>query len=733
VAAGLVLGALNSLNLSDVAHAAFLFAGGAIALPFVVFGLFRLRPSRSPLGTLLPLALAIWVAASFVDLVSVQPGFSDTAKVLWLVASVLLVPAVLVLLLRDEPWRAVFVDIASLVATLGVVASVFLVVPYLETSELPLFERITQVGYGASDIVLGAVVLRLLVAPRPRNRAALMVGGSMVALLCSDLVWNWLTLDGQYVNGTWADAGWIAFPLLLAAAVLHPSMAELVGERPPRRERLAVSSAIILGGATLSTAALHAVVDIHAGEAGSNLFAVTGVALVVAVLVMFRVGSLIRQSQRLSSRLRVALDERDRELAQSQERYRALVERMPAVIYLLREPSPGERPVAVYVSPQSQAIIGLDADELVATGDLFERSVHPDDTACFLANRNSLRQAGQSAEVEFRIVRPDGEELWLRAAETAVRSDDGTLSIQGILTNVTARKTAEFERDRMELDLRLAQKLESVGQLAAGVAHEINTPIQFVGDTVRFLDDAFGDVTALLEQYGRLHHAAREGRVDDELLEETAAAEDHADVDYLAERVPQAFGRANDGIARIAGIVGAMRAFAHPPTSEKAPVDINEALRTTLIVAANEYRYTADVETDFADLPPVVCDAGDMNQVFLNLVVNAAHAIQDVVGDTGERGTITIGTRTEGPEAVITVGDTGPGIPADIVNRVFDPFFTTKEIGRGTGQGLALVRSIVADKHEGHVTVHTSVGGGTTLEIRLPLDVPAALEMELVT
>jgi two-component system NtrC family sensor kinase len=272
-----------------------------------------------------------------------------------------------------------------------------------------------------------------------------------------------------------------------------------------------------------------------------------------------------------------------------------------------------------------------------------------------------------------------------------------------------------------------------VGQLAAGIAHEINTPIQFVGDTVRFLDDAFGDVTALLEQYGRLHDAARQNQVDDDLLEETAAAEDHADINYLAERVPQAFGRANDGIARIAGIVGAMRAFAHPPTSEKAPVDINEALRTTLIVAANEYRYTADVETDFADLPPVVCDAGDMNQVFLNLVVNAAHAIQDVVGDTGERGTITIGTRTEGPEAVITVGDTGPGIPADIVNRVFDPFFTTKEIGRGTGQGLALVRSIVADKHEGHVTVHTSVGGGTTLEIRLPLDVPAALEMELVT
>jgi signal transduction histidine kinase len=227
-----------------------------------------------------------------------------------------------------------------------------------------------------------------------------------------------------------------------------------------------------------------------------------------------------------------------------------------------------------------------------------------------------------------------------------------------------------------------------------------------------------------------LHRAALRNAVNDQLLLEVTDAEEQADLAYLTERVPQAFERAFDGIGRVAGIVGAMRAFAHPPTAEKTPVDLNEALRNTLVVAANEYKYNADVDTRFGNLPPVLCDAGDMNQVFLNVVVNAAHAIQDVVGDSGERGTITIATHVDGSDAIVTIADTGPGIPDDVVARVFDPFFTTKELGRGTGQGLALVRSIVADKHAGRVTLQTT-GDGTTFEIRIPLVPPTALPEEV--
>ena len=273
---------------------------------------------------------------------------------------------------------------------------------------------------------------------------------------------------------------------------------------------------------------------------------------------------------------------------------------------------------------------------------------------------------------------------------------------------------------------RLTQRLEAVGQLAAGIAHEINTPMQYVENSVSFVRAAVDDAWALIDRYRELLRADR-ALAWDERRELMGEAEDDADLEYMRRRLPEAFDRVVEGVERVTTIVRAMRSFAHPPTTELAPASLNEAIAATLAVCRNEYKYVADIELDLGDLPPVLCNAGDLNQVFLNLVVNAAHAIQDVVGRSGERGTITIRTRAGGGQVSVEVTDTGNGIPEDVRERIFEPFFTTKEVGRGTGQGLAIAQAIVA-RHEGRIEVADAPAArGTTVRVQLPQREPAQL------
>jgi two-component system, NtrC family, sensor kinase len=210
------------------------------------------------------------------------------------------------------------------------------------------------------------------------------------------------------------------------------------------------------------------------------------------------------------------------------------------------------------------------------------------------------------------------------------------------------------------------------------------------------------------------------------VLHAVSEMEERTDADYLEQEILRAIGETLDGIDRVATIVSAMKRFAHPDTGEKTLVDLNEAIRTTLTVARNEIKYVADVELELGDLPHVPCFPGDFNQVLLNLLVNSAHAIGDVVGTSGGRGRITIRTARADGAVFLSIGDTGGGIPDAIRSRVFDPFFTTKEVGKGTGQGLAIARSIVVDKHGGELTFMTEMGRGTTFTIRLPLADPTA-------
>jgi len=187
------------------------------------------------------------------------------------------------------------------------------------------------------------------------------------------------------------------------------------------------------------------------------------------------------------------------------------------------------------------------------------------------------------------------------------------------------------------------------------------------------------------------------------------------------EEMPKAISQSLGGVERVATIVRAMKEFAHPEQKEKVAANLNQALASTLVVARNELKYVADIETDYGELPAVECHLGDLNQVFLNLLVNAAHAVKDAVDGTGNRGTIRVQTRPQGEWVKISIGDTGAGIPESIRSKVFDPFFTTKPVGRGTGQGLAIARSIVVDKHGGTLTFESEVGRGTTFVIGLPI------------
>jgi signal transduction histidine kinase len=287
------------------------------------------------------------------------------------------------------------------------------------------------------------------------------------------------------------------------------------------------------------------------------------------------------------------------------------------------------------------------------------------------------------------------------------------------------------DRHRLETELRHAQKLESVGQLAAGIAHEINTPVQFVGDNVRFLRDAFDGLIVALEPPGAAPGGGR-----------GAAGEPEAggpggrgtDLVFLTEEVPLAIDQTLQGVERIATIVRAMKAFGHPSGEQKAPADLNQAVRDTLIVANNAFKYVADVVTDLGELPPVWCHLGDINQVLLNLIVNASHAISAAVDSNGGRGTITVRTSRDGAEVAIEVADTGVGIPPEIAERIFEPFFTTKEVGEGTGQGLSLAYSLVHDRHGGSIGFRTEPGRGTTFTVRLPVGsapVPLALQARI--
>lgn len=361
------------------------------------------------------------------------------------------------------------------------------------------------------------------------------------------------------------------------------------------------------------------------------------------------------------------------------------------------------------VNPVAEELCGLPRKELVGRSCREIGWRYLDSRArdhCLLMDRNLVNE-------EMRLERPDGRILpIIKTVVSAKRR--GELRLFEIVFDISDRKA-------LERQLAVAQKLESLGELSAGIAHEINTPTQYIGDNLHFLSTAFAGLSTALAAVEAVAGRLAEAAGDAAALEAIAAARQAADVEFLLEETPRALEQSVEGVARVTAIVSAMKKFSHPGGEEKSAVDINAAVDNTVTVAKNEWKYVADVDLQLdRSLQPVFCLPGDVNQVLLNILVNAAHAVAEKVKGTSEKGRITIRTEADGDFLKLSVADTGAGIAEENRPKIFDPFFTTKEVGKGTGQGLAITHNIVVAKHGGTIDFESEPGVGTTFVVRLP-------------
>jgi two-component system, NtrC family, sensor kinase len=321
----------------------------------------------------------------------------------------------------------------------------------------------------------------------------------------------------------------------------------------------------------------------------------------------------------------------------------------------------------------------------------------------------------------------DGDVFWRRDGSSfsadyivcPIRSDEGDVT-GAVLTfrNLTEQRMIEAKRIHN-------MKLLSIGELAAGIAHEINTPVQFIANNLHFLQESFADLTRLISTYRDLLSQLSDKQ--EELgcsFDALGAMEEEVDLEYLEEEVPRALEQTLEGVDSVTRLVLGLKGFSHSGNDIRTGTDVNQIIANTLIVCRNEYKYIADIETVLEKLPIIDAYPGDIGQVILNLIINAAHAIADVKGNDDSKGKVTIQSRKDGDWIEVSVTDTGAGIPESIRERIFDPFFTTKEVGRGSGQGLAIARSIIVDKHEGEFFFTSELGRGSTFTLKIPSATP---------
>ncbi len=378
--------------------------------------------------------------------------------------------------------------------------------------------------------------------------------------------------------------------------------------------------------------------------------------------------------------------------------------------------------VMTFVNPECEWILGWDAEQMLGKSWLDLVSPERDNlgTDAEKVLIETLNDGLLRREEGVSLLHKDGFLIPVTYTVSAMIEGEEITGAVITYNDITERKRAEEERSRMERQLNQTHKMEAVGQLAGGIAHEINTPIQYVEENLRFLQESNVDINMLLDAYHTLLRQAESIESLRPQVEEVKRIMNDVDFDYLKGETPKTLEQTLEGARQVARIVLAMKEFAHPGSHNMESVDLNQIIRNTVAVCKNEWKYVAETELQLAeDLPQVECLGGEISQVVLNLIVNAAHAIEATKREG--KGKITISSALSNGQIEVRIADNGSGIPEAIRESIFNPFFTTKEVGRGTGQGLAIAQDIVAGKHRGQLFFETEEGVGTTFVIRLPL------------
>ncbi|MGJ9417208.1 ATP-binding protein [Massilia sp. CMS3.1] len=402
-------------------------------------------------------------------------------------------------------------------------------------------------------------------------------------------------------------------------------------------------------------------------------------------------------------------------------RLQYLIDNTPAIIYCT---VPSGDFKMTFVSNNARNVLGYRPEEMLADPNFWFDHIHPDDAPTIFSSLAKVFTEGQRAyEYRFRI--HDGTYLWMHDSLRLIRDEHGApLEVIGALTDITERKHMEetlkargIEQRRLIGELRSAheqlqqsEKMASIGQLAAGIAHEINNPVGFVNSNMGSLKNY---VSTLLDVIDGYELAATAHPV---LATQMASLHAQTDLAFIKEDINDLIRESMDGLKRVRDIVQALKDFSHVGASEWQVADLHHGLDSTLNIVANEIKYKARVEKQYGDLPPVICLASQLNQVFMNLLVNAAHAL-------GEQGVIRLRTGAADGWVWVEISDNGSGIPAENLKRIFEPFFTTKPVGSGTGLGLSLSYGIVK-RHGGRIDVASVVGKGTRFTVHLPLEPP---------
>ncbi len=343
--------------------------------------------------------------------------------------------------------------------------------------------------------------------------------------------------------------------------------------------------------------------------------------------------------------------------------------------------------------------------------------------------RSDDRQVIESGCAKLFIEEPqtttEGNLIYLLTSKVPLRNSQGEITgVLGTYMDITARKQAESENERLQIQLSQVQKMEAIGHLAAGIAHEINTPSQYLGSNIEFLSQSFEEMIILVNQVFQLEQAEQvRPNSGDGFFTRLAALKEQSDWEYLKEEIPKALAQSRQGIAKISTIVLAMKEFSHPGGKEKQQTDVNRLIETIVTISTSEWKYIAEIERHLdGQLSQIPCLPNEMGQVFLIILVNAAQAIAEKLGYHSEskKGRIIIASRSLGDEVEIAFSDSGNGIPQKIQDKIYHPFFTTKEVGKGSGQGLAIAYDIVVNKHGGRIACTSKEGEGTTFRIFLP-------------